>query len=175
VGLEDRDYMSEDRSKTHDVKVCPKTGHWIGLSDCSKCEENCYTKKLLFINSSNSIKNDAEIKEQLDTLSGVSPLCPHCAINLSWSYGKWECRKCGLSFDKRLKPIINVSYCPQCQARLDWHSEDALWFCSNCKNYFNQEMDLVDIDKKRHQGTTVMISVIVCLIIIGIIVLIYAK
>ena len=57
MGLEDRDYMSEDRSKTHDVKVCPKTGHWIGLSDCSKCEENCYTKKLLFINSSNSIKN----------------------------------------------------------------------------------------------------------------------
>ena len=41
MGLEDRDYMSESKSNSNDVKVCPKTGHWIGTVnwvDCSKCD-----------------------------------------------------------------------------------------------------------------------------------------
>ena len=45
MGLEDRDYMSESKSNSNDVKVCPKTGHWIGTVnwvDCSKCDfESC--------------------------------------------------------------------------------------------------------------------------------------
>ena len=51
MGLEDRDYMSESKSKTNDVKSCPKTGHWIGLVnwvDCSKCDFELCNRQQFF-------------------------------------------------------------------------------------------------------------------------------
>lgn len=51
MGLEDRDYMSESKSNTNDVKACPKTGHWIGTVDwvdCSKCDFQSCNRQQFF-------------------------------------------------------------------------------------------------------------------------------
>jgi hypothetical protein len=36
MGLEDRDYMSDERSGTRKVDVCPHCGHWVSVCTCRK-------------------------------------------------------------------------------------------------------------------------------------------
>ncbi len=63
MGLEDRDYMSESKSNTNDVKVCPKTGHWIGTvdwADCSKCDFQSCNRKQFYKNVPKQVINPSD-------------------------------------------------------------------------------------------------------------------
>jgi hypothetical protein len=121
MGLEDRDYMSEDKSKTHDVKVCPKTGHWIGVVDCSECDWTWCIRHQFYKNVPLQAVNPSENNQSLEMVS---------------------------------EPKIET---------------------------IKEQTQNIPIDmKKFHQNkrltqTIVIISIIVCLIIIGIIVLISLK
>ena len=63
MGLEDRDYMSEGKSNSKDVKVCPKTGHWIGTVnwiDCSKCNFQSCNRKQFYKNVPKQVINPSD-------------------------------------------------------------------------------------------------------------------
>ena len=37
MGLNDRDYMANNYRRNSHAAKCPKTGHWVGVENCSNC------------------------------------------------------------------------------------------------------------------------------------------
>ena len=54
MGIEDRDYMTGNNRGDSSYPTCPKTGHWVGVENCSACNSSCarkpnYEKNVLMI------------------------------------------------------------------------------------------------------------------------------
>jgi len=100
MGLEDRDYMASDNRRDSHPEICPK-GHWIGVADCSSCNDNCAKRKSSFKTSPNPQKPSSKSN---NANANKEPMRE--ATNLFWDHESWQ-KKLNISNGETLSDNLN--------------------------------------------------------------------
>jgi hypothetical protein len=126
--------------------ICVEGKHWKDPKDATECH-----RKHWHNDNCDLISNNLKPSTLKPNIINTCPICKMQTLISNHCINP-DCR----GFELQL--------CPHCSSELHWETNDGLWECQHCKSTFDQDLHVVDAEKKFRRETIITI-VVVCVLI----------